>query len=339
MINKLGRKQASNQSGSGRLGLLLLLAAGFLAGCSASVPQLKTPDLSLTRKTPAPLETAPLRQGREAIPPSGEVEVRAGDTLFMLATRYQVTPGSIARANNLTAPFQLKAGQRLKIDPARVHIVQPGDSLFSLSQRYAVSQFLLAELNGLSEPYALVAGQRLQLPDSHDFSVLDAAAPRNIVLARPAAPGQPAKAAVPARPAQPRKSYVAPKRSVTDSFDWPVAGEILADFGPAERGVHNDGIDIAADEGTAVMTAAPGTVAYVGTGLKSFGTLVLVKHDGGYITAYAHLGSVAVTEGQVLGAGQMIGQVGMTGRARQPSLHFEIRQGRTPVNPRDVIES
>ena len=325
--------------GNRSAGLMVLAAVFLLAACEGGVPKLKTPNLSLTRATPAPLETAPLREGREAIPPSGEVEVRGGDTLFALATRYQVTPGSIARANNLTAPFALRAGQRLQIQPARTHIVRPGESLFSLSQRYAVSQYQLAQLNGLSEPYELVAGQRLQLPDSHDFSVLEAATPRNIQRARPARPGEAAKPAQQPKPAQPRKSFVAPKMLASDAFDWPVAGEILADFGPAERGIHNDGIDIAAAEGTAVATAAPGTVAYVGTGLKSFGTLVLVKHDGGYITAYAHLGSVAVTEGQVLTAGQMIGQVGMTGRARQPSLHFEIRQGRTPVNPRDVIES
>ena len=331
--------EINSMNANRRAGLMLLAAALLLAACEGGVPRLKTPNLSLSRATPAPLETAPLREGREAIPPSGEVEVRGGDTLFILATRYQVTPGSIARANNLAAPFQLRAGQRLKINPARIHIVRPGESLFSLSQRYAVSQYQLAQLNGLSEPYALVAGQRLQLPDSHDFSVLEAASPRTVLRARPARPGEAAKPAPQAKPAQPRKSFVAPKMEASDGFDWPVAGEILADFGPAERGVHNDGIDIAAAEGTAVATAAPGTVAYVGTGLKSFGTLVLVKHDGGYITAYAHLGSVAVTEGQVLNAGQMIGQVGMTGRARQPSLHFEIRQGRTPVNPREVIES
>lgn len=320
-------------------GLMLLAAVFLLAACEGGVPKLKTPNLSLSRATPAPLETAPLREGREAIPPSGEVEVRAGDTLFALATRYQVTPDSIIQANDLVAPFQLTKGQRLQIQPARIHVVRPAESLFSLSQRYAVSQYQLAQLNGLSEPYELVAGQRLQLPDSHDFSVLEAASPRTVLLARPARPGEAARPAPQPKQAQPRKSFVAPKMQASDGFDWPVAGEILADFGPAERGVHNDGIDIAATEGTPVATAAPGTVAYVGTGLKSFGTLVLVKHDGGYITAYAHLGSVAVTEGQVLNAGQMIGQIGMTGRARQPSLHFEIRQGRTPVNPRDVIES
>ena len=103
------------------------------------------------------------------------------------------------------------------------------------------------------------------------------------------------------------------------------------------RGVHNDGVNIRAEEGTLVVTSGPGTVALVGTGLKSFGNLVLVKHEGGYITAYAHLSDIQVKEGDVLGEGTSIGQVGMTGRVDSPQLHFEIRQSRTPLNPREII--
>ena len=86
-----------------------------------------------------------------------------------------------------------------------------------------------------------------------------------------------------------------------------------------------------------MVTSAPGTVAFVGTGLKSFGNLVLVKHEGGYITAYAHLSDILVKEGDVLTVGTNIGQVGMTGRVDSPQLHFEVRQSRTPINPRDII--
>jgi murein DD-endopeptidase MepM/ murein hydrolase activator NlpD len=101
--------------------------------------------------------------------------------------------------------------------------------------------------------------------------------------------------------------------------------------------VHNDGVNIRASEGTIVTTSAPGTVAFIGTGLKSFGNLVLVKHEGGYITAYAHLNDIQVREGDVLGVGATIGQVGMSGRVDSPQLHFEIRKSRTPINPREII--
>ncbi|MGB1934277.1 MAG: murein hydrolase activator EnvC family protein, partial [Candidatus Puniceispirillaceae bacterium] len=113
--------------------------------------------------------------------------------------------------------------------------------------------------------------------------------------------------------------------------------EVIAEFGPMAKGVHNDGVNIQANEGTIVVTSAPGTVAFVGTGLKSFGNLVLVKHEGGYITAYAHLSDILVKEGDVLTVGTNIGQVGMTGRVDSPQLHFEVRQSRTPINPRDII--
>jgi len=114
---------------------------------------------------------------------------------------------------------------------------------------------------------------------------------------------------------------------------------VIVEYGPAGKGVHNDGVKIAANEGTAVLVTAPGTVAYVGDNLKSFGTLVLVKHEGGYISAYAHLGAVRVAEGDVLGTGMTLGQVGQTGNVTTPQLHFEIRRARQPVNPRTLIAS
>ena len=112
---------------------------------------------------------------------------------------------------------------------------------------------------------------------------------------------------------------------------------MTTEFGPAERGVHHDGVKISAPFGALVTTSAPGTVAFVGTELKRFGTLVLVKHEGGYITAYAHLDVLSVKEGDVLSNGTVIGKVGTTGYVDTPQLHFEIRKSRTPINPRELI--
>lgn len=304
-----------------------------LAACQTKLSEL--PSLSLTRDTPAPLENAPLREARQLLPASGMVTVADGDSIFSLATRFQITPQSIINDNQLVPPFTLRPGEQLKLSPARYHSVVITDDLYSLSQRYAVSQEQLASLNNLQEPYELVVGQQLLLPEQPDFSVLDVAGieievvPVTIVSPAP-------QAAKPAAPKAPPKSFVAPALG-NAGFTWPVKGEILAEFGPMERGVHNDGVNIRASEGTIVTTSAPGTVAFVGTGLKSFGNLVLVKHEGGYITAYAHLNDIQVSEGDVLGIGATIGQVGMTGRVDSPQLHFEIRKSRTPVNPREII--
>ena len=86
--------------------------------------------------------------------------------------------------------------------------------------------------------------------------------------------------------------------------------------------------DISSTPGAPVMVSATGTVAFVGENIKNFGKLVLVKHDGGIITAYAHLDVLSVKEGDVLSDGTVIGQVGTTGYVDTPQLHFEIRKSR-----------
>jgi murein DD-endopeptidase MepM/ murein hydrolase activator NlpD len=302
----------------------VVLLAGLLpiAGC-------KTPNLSLTRDTPAPVLVAPLRQPREAIPPTGKVTVRDGDNIYAIAARYGVPPTSIIRDNQLGPPYAVVVGQVLTLTPPRVHVVGPEDSIYSLSQRYAVSQYQLAEANGVEAPFTLQVGQRLILPDSLDFSVLDVTPDATSVAAAAIVPTP-----SPTSPAV-RKRFVAP--AGTGSFRWPIEGEIVAEFGPAARGVHNDGVNIAAAAGTEVRAAARGTVAFVGREIKSFGTLILVKHDGGIITAYAHLGEVLVKEGDVIDVGQKIATVGQTGKVDSPQLHFEIRRSRKPIDPRSLI--
>jgi murein DD-endopeptidase MepM/ murein hydrolase activator NlpD len=261
------------------------------------------------------------------------VEVRANDTLYALATRYQVTPQSVIEANVLQPPYILRRGQALKLVPRRTHIVSPGDSVYVISQRYAVGQYQLTQLNNLKPPFELKNGQTLQLPNSLDFSVLDVGLPDGVSGTNIAQP-TPTKTSVPAAP---RKRFVAPSLAGSSGFTWPVRGEIITEFGPSQRGVHNDGVNIAASEGASVGAAAKGRVAFVGTNVKSFGKLVLVKHDGGIITAYAHLRDISVKEGDIVTAGQSIGTIGRSGRVDSPQLHFEIRKLRQPVDPRSLI--
>ena len=328
--------------------IVVTTALMALTACQASdfkLPEIEVPKLSLTRETPAPVEVGGKRIARLPIPVNRQITVQEGDSIYALATRYQVTPQSLIEDNDLAPPYAVRAGQSLAITPQREHIVQPTDSLFTISQRYAVSQFHLAELNELSAPYSLVTGQSLLIPDTHDFSVLDGSKGVNTALARPApkavttvAQANKNLADVPKKAAV-RKNFVAPSFASGDSFTWPLQGEIIQDFGPIGRGIHNDGVNIGARQGENVQTAAPGTVAYIGRNLKSFGSMVLIKHDGGYITAYAHLDEIAVAEGDVLGAGQVLGTVGQTGRVDSPQLHFEVRQSRQPINPHDIIKS
>lgn len=99
----------------------------------------------------------------------------------------------------------------------------------------------------------------------------------------------------------------------------------------------NDGIDIGAPQGTTVRTAAMGDVVYVGDNVAGFGNLILIKHGGGYATAYGHVQSPLVKRGDRVAAGQAIAQVGKTGNVGTPQLHFEVRKGTQAVNPNGYL--
>ena len=122
-------------------------------------------------------------------------------------------------------------------------------------------------------------------------------------------------------------------------FTWPLSGRVLSDYGSASSGERNDGINIAAYSGEPIRAAADGTVTYAGDDLKSYGNLALIRHDGNYVTAYAHAERFVVSRGDHVARGQVIGYAGRTGDVRSPQLHFEIRQGVRPINPRPLLGS
>lgn len=123
------------------------------------------------------------------------------------------------------------------------------------------------------------------------------------------------------------------------AFAWPVSGRVIADFGSTASGAKNDGINIATSLAAPIHASASGTVTYAGDELKNYGNLILVKHSGGYTTAYAHADRLVVTRGDFVAKGQVIGYAGQTGDVISPQLHFEIRSATTPVNPRNYLAS
>ena len=117
----------------------------------------------------------------------------------------------------------------------------------------------------------------------------------------------------------------------------PVAGKIVARFGPAGKGLHNDGINISAPVGTQVRAAGDGVVAYAGNELKGFGNLLLIKHADGWTTAYAHNDKLLVARGDKITQGQVIATVGRTGNVDSPQLHFEVRKGTQAMDPLEFL--
>ena len=120
-------------------------------------------------------------------------------------------------------------------------------------------------------------------------------------------------------------------------FVWPVAGNVISNFGAIGNGERNDGINIATPMDTPIHAAAGGTVTYSGNELKNYGNLVLIKHEDGYVTAYAHADKLLVSRGDTVTKGQVIGYSGSSGDVTSPQLHFEIRHDTQPVNPKLLL--
>jgi len=148
------------------------------------------------------------------------------------------------------------------------------------------------------------------------------------------------------RPAWYQDTHPAPSEPAVDAapavvadahFSWPMNGRVISDYGSTTSGERNDGINIAAAYGEPIHAAAEGDVSYSGGDLKSYGNLVLIKHADNYVTAYAHAERLLVSRGDHVVKGQIIGYAGNTGDVSSPQLHFEIRRGVTPVNPRPLL--
>lgn len=245
----------------------------------------------------------------------GTATVQSGDSISMIAHRYKLPMDSIISANNLRPPYMLHPNQRLILPPPRTYKVKHGDTIYEISRLFSTTQDRVVRINELQKPYRIREGQILKMPMPQ----------KRIASVRPKSE---------AVKRLKRKAVAqAPKLSGNGAFSIPVKGKVISSYGPKDGGLHNDGINISAPRGTSVKAAQSGVVAYVGDGIDGYGNLVLIRHDKGYITAYAHLDNVSVVRGKILKKGQSIGKIGSTGSVRSPQLHFEIRKGTKALNP------
>ena len=231
-----------------------------------------------------------------------------------------------------------------------LYTVQAGDTLYSIARRHNIGVQAITNANRLNSPFTLGVGQQLLLPAVPVTGV--SAAPRQQLAAAPTYRAAPVTKPAPqprvAAPAQQnatsiegltrQASYPKPQTgTIANSFDWPVKGAILSTFGTGGVGRRNDGINIAATFGAPVRAAADGEVVYRGSELDGYGNLLLIKHDGGFVTAYAHNDAMVVRKGQKVSKGQIIAKVGKTGAVNEPQLHFEIRQNLKSLDPMQFL--
>ena len=278
-----------------------------------------------------------LRPGQHLkIPVAKAYVVQSGDTLAAVAKRFDVTAEDLAELNDLGLRAKLRSGDRLAL-PATFRDHGPTK----------VTETLYARQDRPRTPHAR---DDQPLPRSGAYTPSAAA----LEAARERAAGGSA-------PAQPYRSYADTNRYapvigrpageaaplLTDAqisaagkgrFVWPVRGETLVRFGDQGVGRRNDGLDLRSPQGTVVRAAAAGEVVYAGNQVPGFGNLVLVKHADGWVTAYAHLDHASVAMRQMVMQGQEIGDVGTSGGATEPELHFEVRYAAAPTDKAKPID-
>ena len=316
-------------------------------------------------RAPVTVTAAPGQQIAAATPPRPKHEfyiVQRGDSVLQIARRHAVTSQSIIGINQLQPPYGLRVGQRLAIPARNWHTVAPGDTLYGLSRRYDSEMEGLARLNNLRRPYKLFVGQRLAIPSktgdnlappaiatptapttqvaaANTTTAIPIPRPRPPNVARARTPQPRIRPNVPNRADGPVRAIGAPPPRAGGGFAWPVKGKLLTNFGLLDGGRRNEGLNIAAPRGTPVRAAENGVVAYAGNEIRGFGKLILVKHAGDIITAYAHAEALLVRRGDIVTKGQVIARVGTSGGVAAPQLHFEIRQGAIAVDPTGLLSS
>jgi lipoprotein NlpD len=282
--------------------------------------------------------------------------VKRGDTLYSIALDNGADWRELAAWNQITDPSRLQVGQVLRVRPPDVGATPGADGVIvspvtgpppiatrplgadapatAPSSPPAASGGLRTEPKGLRLPYSDENLATVQRADATRLAV----APKPEAIPPAAAPSPAARPADPppaARPEPPPPARPEPEGADERvEWAWPAAGKVVATF----NGASSKGVDIAGRLGDPVQASAPGKVVYSGEGIPAYGKLVIIRHNGTYLSAYAHNSQILVKEGQTVTKGQKIAEVGSSG-SETPRLHFEIRRLGKPVDPLQYLPS
>lgn len=247
--------------------------------------------------------------------------VSEGETVSSIAARYGLEPETILWENNLTAKATLKPGKELRILPVDGvrHKVNRGETIYTIGKKYGLDGSQVQVIVDYpfnefvnDETFELAAGQYIVIPDGK-MPLPQEEIPRPRVASK----------------LTPDAGAV----SATGKFLWPAAGMVTQGY----RFYHK-AVDIANRGGGPILAADAGVVTVAGWPDNSgYGNRVVIDHGNGYVTLYAHLSLIQVQAGQRVGRGDVIGQMGSTGRSTGTHLHFEIRQGGSLLNPQSFF--
>ncbi len=310
-----------------RPGICVLQLAGAMALAACSETALNdAPVIDLSTRAGT---TVPRLLGAGADASQGMYTVQKGDTLYKIAGNFHVSVVDIARWSGIAEGAPIFVGQRLRIAP-------PGAA--ATAGQSSAPPGETAAAPDEAEVHAIVPGGGASV-ETHELAAtplvpLVPLAPQ-VPSALPPAAGVPelsapgGAAATEAAAGAPPVLASAGGAGVT--WLWPVEGKIVTAFDP----VRTKGVDIAASEDAQVRAAADGEVSYTGSP-REYGNLIVLLHADGVRTAYAHVKSILVRQGQTVTRGQAIATAGANGNAA-PLVHFEVRRKGVPVNPLDVL--
>jgi len=246
--------------------------------------------------------------------------IRNGDNLWTIARRFNTDHRLIIKANDISDPDMLKKGNTIMV-PNREGVryrIRKNDTLTGIAAAFSTDDGRIRRHNGISGD-RIVAGATIFIPDARP--VVKKSLRREMPKA------------VESRTVAAREETARPRRN----FIWPVLGRITSSFGSrispisGRRSFHT-GMDIGCSMDTPVKAAGSGKVIFSGW-KEVFGNMIILKHDRGFITVYAHNKTNLVREDEKVRAGQVIARSGTTGASTGPHLHFEVRKHLTPLNP------
>ncbi len=298
----------------------------------------------------APAQTASV----DASTWTGTYTVKAGDSLYALSRQHKIKLTELQQVNGIADVRKVRPGTVLKVPgngsaaPTTAAAPEPAPAARTAAAAPPAAPMPSAPstrptlLNGEAKAEAKAAEVKPEAkpetkPDTKVAALTDRAsdaAPAEAPAGLPSATEKGDKVAA----AAPAAAAAAPAASATGKLRWPVKGKIIAGFGPRPDGTHNDGVNVSVPQGTEVHAADAGTVAYAGEELKGYGKLILLRHDNGWVTAYAHNDELLVKRGDRVKRGQALAKAGKSGQVDQPQVHFELRQGSKPVDPTPHME-
>ncbi|MDR1620784.1 MAG: LysM peptidoglycan-binding domain-containing M23 family metallopeptidase [Synergistaceae bacterium] len=255
--------------------------------------------------------------------------VAAGDNLWSIANSQNLEVDTLVGSNTFKNSAVLHPGVVLRIpnQDGIFYKFKNGDKIQNVAKRYQVSVDKIRKVNPTVDLVSLKTGSEIFLPGARPEAIAEPRAASNAKKSPEAASAK-------------NSSGVVQKSS--RSFRWPVMGKINSPFGwrrhpiTRRRDFHT-GLDIKASRGTVIRSSREGQVVYSGW-MGGYGKVVVVEHSGGQSTLYAHCSSLLVKQGAKISVGQNIARVGSTGRTTGPHLHFEVRNGNSPVNPLQYLK-